>query len=133
MWYVFMFSVLLNECSQCDQDEATETCVAPEDGACNCGDNESLYAYCGGGSADAASLSWLEMCLVSVALSVFLTGPLAILAAKSALPLAALRSLEVWHRQNATNQRNDLHSVHSADYAGAHPKRPAASPATSRC
>ena len=57
MWYVFMFSVLLNECSQCDQDEATETCVAPEDGACNCGDNESLYAYCGGGSADAASLS----------------------------------------------------------------------------
>ncbi|KAH8095741.1 hypothetical protein JL720_3065 [Aureococcus anophagefferens] len=89
MWYVFMFSVLLNECSQCDQDEATETCVAPEDGVCNCGDNESLYAYCGGGSADAASLSWLEMCLVSVALSVFLTGPLAILAAKSALPLAA--------------------------------------------
>ena len=51
----------------------------------------------------------------------------------AALPLAALRSLEVWHRQNATNQYNDLHSVHSADYAGAHPKRPAASPATSRC
>ena len=51
----------------------------------------------------------------------------------AALPLAALRSLEVWHRQNATNQFNDLHSVHSADYAGAHPKRPAASPATSRC
>ena len=57
MWYVFMFSVLLNECSQCDQDEATETCVAPEDGACNCGDNESLYAYCGGGSADAMPIS----------------------------------------------------------------------------
>ena len=47
-------------------------------------------------------------------------------AACAALPLAALRSLELWYRQNATNKHNDLHSVHSADYAGAHPKRPAA-------
>ena len=48
-------------------------------------------------------------------------------AACAALPLAALRSLELWYRQNATNKHNDLHSVHSADYAGAQPsKRPAA-------
>ena len=46
-------------------------------------------------------------------------------AACAALPLAALRSLELWYRQNATNTHNDLHSVHSADYA-AHSKRPAA-------
>ena len=62
--YVFLFSVQLNRCSQCEQDEVEETCVAAKDGECSCPD--TLYDYCGGGNANGASIAWLEMALCSV-------------------------------------------------------------------
>ncbi|KAH8076750.1 hypothetical protein JL721_774 [Aureococcus anophagefferens] len=91
--YVFLFSVTLNNCSQCEQDEDNEVCIPPaeegddEPAECTCPD--TLYDYCGGGNSNAASMAWLEMALASVVIALFISSSLVLFMTKGVVPTIA--------------------------------------------